>query len=94
MTTHPLQSRLGPIKTDKVDAFVLATLLRLDFLPRVWRPDLATQQARRISAKGAPRGTEVVSRILCLGLIAGGPRAYWTLTPRGLNASEKLLSAS
>jgi transposase len=26
------------IKTDKVDAYVLAQLLRLDFLPRVWEP--------------------------------------------------------
>ena len=35
------------IKTDRVDATVLAQLLRLDYLPRVWQPDAATQALRR-----------------------------------------------
>lgn len=35
------------IKTDKVDALVLAQLLRCDFLPSVWRPD---EQTRRLRA--------------------------------------------
>lgn len=34
------------IKTDKVDATVLAQLLRCDFLPSVWRPDEQTRQLR------------------------------------------------
>src|SRR5262245_30228895 len=32
------------VKTDKIDAEVLARLLRCDFLPTVWQPDLATQR--------------------------------------------------
>lgn len=32
------------IKTDKIDARVLAELLRVDYLPTVWLPDPATQQ--------------------------------------------------
>ena len=34
------------IKTDKVDALVLAQLLRCDFLPSVWRPDEQTRCLR------------------------------------------------
>ena len=34
------------IKTDKVDAHVLAQLLRCDFLPEVWQPDEATRRLR------------------------------------------------
>ena len=34
------------VKTDKVDAFVLAQLLRCDFLPEVWQPDEATRRLR------------------------------------------------
>jgi transposase len=34
------------VKTDKVDAEVLAQLLRCDYLPSVWRPDEATRQLR------------------------------------------------
>src|SRR4029078_4619576 len=40
-------------KTDKVDAEVLAQLLRCDFLPRVWEPPLATQALRRVTARRA-----------------------------------------
>jgi transposase len=41
------------IKTDKVDAEVLAQLLRCDFLPRVWEPPVATQALRRLTARRA-----------------------------------------
>ena len=34
------------IKIDKVDATVLAQLLRCDFLPSVWQPDEQTRQMR------------------------------------------------
>jgi transposase len=34
------------VKTDKVDAEVLAHLLRLGYLPEVWQPDPATRRAR------------------------------------------------
>lgn len=37
------------IKTDKVDAQVLAQLLRCDYLPEVWQPDNATQELRELA---------------------------------------------
>ena len=40
------------IKTDKVNAEVLAQLLRCDFLPRVWEPP-TTQQLRCLTARRA-----------------------------------------
>ena len=39
------------IKTDKVDAEVLAQLLRLDYLPTVWAPDEALSQLRELTAR-------------------------------------------
>jgi len=36
------------VKTDKVDALILAKLLRSDFLPTVWIPDKQTRELRRI----------------------------------------------
>lgn len=39
------------IKTDKVDAKVLAQLLRCDFLPTVWQPDEATRLRRQLSGR-------------------------------------------
>ena len=56
VVSNPLRTRAiaeAKIKTDKVDAFVLAQLLRLDFLPRVWIPDPATQQQRRATTERA-----------------------------------------
>jgi transposase len=41
------------IKTDKVDAHVLAQLLRCDFLPEVWQPDQATRLRRQLSGRRA-----------------------------------------
>ena len=41
------------IKTDKVDAKVLAQLLRCDFLPTVWQPDTATRMRRQLSGRRA-----------------------------------------
>jgi len=38
------------VKTDKVDAMILAQLLRCDFLPTVWIPDKQTRELRRISS--------------------------------------------
>ena len=35
------------VKTDKVDAEILAQLLAADYLPAVWRPDPATATLRR-----------------------------------------------
>jgi len=54
--SNPLRTKAiaqAKIKTDKVDALVLAQLLRCDYLPRVWRPDAATQSLRRITTERA-----------------------------------------
>lgn len=52
VVSNPLQTKAiatAKVKTDKVDAGVLAQLLRCDFLPRVWQPDETTQELRRLS---------------------------------------------
>ncbi|MBV9671504.1 MAG: IS110 family transposase [Verrucomicrobia bacterium] len=43
----------GKSKTDKIDAYVLAQLLRCDFLPTVWIPDKATRRLREMCAHRA-----------------------------------------
>ena len=39
------------VKTDKVDAHVLAQLLRCDFLPAVWQPDETTRRLRELTGR-------------------------------------------
>ena len=54
--SNPLRTRAiaeAKIKTDRVDALVLAQLLRSDFLPRVWQPDPATRHLRQLSTERA-----------------------------------------
>ncbi len=54
--SNPMRTRAiasAKIKTDRVDATVLAQLLRLDYLPRVWMPDTATQSLRRHTTERA-----------------------------------------
>jgi transposase len=54
VVSNPLATKAiaqAKVKTDKVDALVLAQLLRCDYLPRVWQPDEATQELRRLSAR-------------------------------------------
>jgi transposase len=41
------------VKTDKVDAAVLAHLLRCDYLPNVWQPDPHTQRMRQLTGRRA-----------------------------------------
>jgi transposase len=41
------------VKTDKVDAKVLAHLLRCDYLPRVWEPDAETKKMRQLNGRRA-----------------------------------------
>jgi transposase len=56
VVSNPLATKAiaaAKVKTDKVDALVLAQLLRLDYLPRVWEPDQATQQLRRLCSRHA-----------------------------------------
>jgi transposase len=50
---NPLKTKAiaeAKIKTDKVDAMILAQLLRCDFLPSVWIPDKKTRVLRRLSS--------------------------------------------
>jgi transposase len=54
VVSNPLTTKAiatAKVKTDKVDALVLAQLLRCDFLPRVWEPDAATQELRRLASR-------------------------------------------
>lgn len=66
---NPLQVRAiahAKIKTDKIDAAVLAKLHASGFLPEVWMPDEATETLRRLVAQRAQviqQTTRVKSRI-------------------------------
>jgi transposase len=54
--SNPLRTRAiaeAKIKTDKVDAMVLAQLLRTDYLPRVWQADLETRRLRQQTTERA-----------------------------------------
>ena len=56
VVSNPLRTKViaeAKIKTDKVDAMVLAQLLRCEFLPRVWEPGPETQSLRRLTARRA-----------------------------------------
>jgi len=56
VVSNPLRTRAiaeARVKTDKIDALVLAQLLRADFLPQVWQPDPKTQERRRLTARRA-----------------------------------------
>ncbi|HEY2302651.1 MAG TPA: IS110 family transposase, partial [Acidimicrobiales bacterium] len=49
---NPMQTRAiaqAKVKTDKIDAEVLANLLRCDFLPEVWEPDGVTRRLRHLT---------------------------------------------
>src|SRR5262249_32712699 len=54
--SNPLKTKAiaeAKIKPDKVDALVLAQLLRCNYLPKVWEPDAATQELRRLTSHRA-----------------------------------------
>jgi transposase len=54
------------IKTDKIDARVLSELLRVDYLPKVWLPDVATIELRHLMSdrqSDVARRTEIKNRI-------------------------------
>jgi transposase len=54
--SNPLRTRAiaeAKVKTDKVDALVLAQLLRCQYLPRVWRPDQPTRAMRHQTTRRA-----------------------------------------
>ena len=52
--SNPLTTKAiaqAKVKTDKVDALVLAQLLRCDFLPQVWQPDEDTRRLRELTGR-------------------------------------------
>jgi transposase len=54
VVSNPLATKAiaqAKVKTDKVDAHVLAQLLRCDFLPEVWQPDEATRRLRELTSR-------------------------------------------
>jgi transposase len=54
VVSNPLTTKAiaeAKVKTDKVDALVLAQLLRCDFLPAVWQPDEATRCLRELTGR-------------------------------------------
>lgn len=56
VVSNPLRTKMiasAKIKTDKVDALVLAQLLRCDYLPRVWQPTNEVQAARAVTGRRA-----------------------------------------
>jgi transposase len=56
VVSNPLTTKAiaaAKIKTDKIDARVLANLLRCDYLPQVWQPDPTTRQLRRLTSRRA-----------------------------------------
>lgn len=51
---NPMKTKViaeAKVKTDKVDAEVLAQLLRCDYLPSVWVPDAATRALRQLTGR-------------------------------------------
>jgi len=71
------------VKTDKVDAHVLAQLLRCDFLPEVWQPDEATRRLRELTGR---RSALVGQRT------AMRNRIHSVLAMRLINAPARLFS--
>lgn len=69
---NPLQIKAiaqAKVKTDKIDAEVLAQLLRCDYLPAVWHPDEHTQKLRRLTTvRSGLVGdrTRLKNRVQCL----------------------------
>ena len=56
VVSNPMATKViaqSKIKTDKVDAKVLAQLLRCDFVPTVWQPDADTRLRRQVSSRRA-----------------------------------------
>ena len=56
LVSNPMATKAiaqAKVKTDKVDARVLAQLLRCDFLPEVWQPDEATRRLRELTRRAA-----------------------------------------
>lgn len=64
VVSNPLKTKAiaeAKVKTDKVDARVLAQLLRADFLPGVWVPDEHTQRLRRLTHRRAALSADMTA---------------------------------
>lgn len=88
VVSNPLQTKLiaaGKIKTDKVDANVLAQLLRSDFLPRVWAPPETVQAMRALTGRRAA---------LIADRTAIKNRIHATLRQRLISAPDNLFRAA
>lgn len=84
IVANPLQVRLiaeAKVKTDKIDAAVLAQLYASGFLPQIWIPDDTTQALRRQVARRAQivrsrvRLKNEIHSVLATHLIAQCPTA-------------------
>ncbi len=56
VVSNPLRTRaiaFAKVKTDRIDARVLAELLASGYLPEVWQPDAATRRLRRLTHRRA-----------------------------------------
>jgi transposase len=82
VVSNPYRTRAiaeARIKTDKVDAAVLAQLLAADYLPSVWQPDERTQMLRRLVGRRArlvqqrTRLRNQVHAVLHRNLVGGAP---------------------
>jgi transposase len=82
VTSNPYRTRAiaeAKIKTDRVDATVLAQLLAADYLPSVWEPDERTQMLRRLVGRRArlvqqrTRLRNQVHAVLHRNLVGGAP---------------------
>jgi transposase len=89
VVSNPLKTKAiaeAKIKTDKVDAEVLAHLLRCDYLPQVWQPDEKTQILRGLITHRTGLMTQRArhkNRIQCLlgRLLIHPPcKVLWTKT--------------
>jgi transposase len=75
------------VKTDKVDAHVLAQLLRCDFLPEVWQPDEPTRRLRELTGRRSAlvgqrtRMRNRIHSVLAMRLVEAPARLF---SPAGL----------
>jgi transposase len=106
VVSNPLKTKAiaeAKIKTDKVDALVLAQLLRCDYLPEVWCPDEQTQRWRGLVTHRAALMTQRsriknhVQSLLARLLVPVPCKCLWTKTGLGwlrdltLPAHERLV---
>jgi transposase len=105
LVSNPMATKAiaqAKVKTDKVDAHVLAQLLRCDYLPEVWQPDEATRKLRELTGRrSALVGQRTMMRnrihsVLAMRLVEGPSRLFnaegldWLATVQ-LDAQGRLL---